>query len=129
MRKNYRVGITEFQGIEGAYLVISGRWKNDEHDYCTPMVSFLFDGGDFAAEWEPQHGPIQIWEKCTAEHPKCEKHYFYDYVVKVFGNWSQLAVSNNGLPSSFVDGNYEHIYSVLKQWTEGREHEPVEDAE
>lgn len=126
MRKDKRVGITEFQGIPNAFLIISGRWKTDEKDYCVPMVSFLYDAGDWAAEWEPQHGPIQIWEKCDKDHPKAKEHYFYDYVLDTFGNWSQLAVNHNFLPQSFVEGDYEHIYSVLKSWTQDREPTEIE---
>jgi hypothetical protein len=127
-RKNIRVGVTDFQGIPNAHLIISGRWRDEERDFCKAMVSFLYDGGDFAAEWEPEHGPIQTWEKCTKDHPKAKEHYFYEYVVDVGLNWSQLAVNENHLPEMFTKGDYEWIFNVLKRWTQDREHKEIESS-
>lgn len=111
-----RVGISRFEGIENAYILVSARWRNEERDSVKATMSFLYDGGKFAAEWEPEYGPIQIWEKADGPGDGIGEHYFYDYVVDTTLNWSQLAVDREGLKKYFLDGNYHLIFAVLKEW-------------
>ena len=49
-------------GIENAWILCSAKPRTDEDDYGIPQVkatmSFLYDAGNVAAEWEPEYGPI-----------------------------------------------------------------------
>ncbi|MCP4142870.1 MAG: hypothetical protein GY755_21720 [Chloroflexi bacterium] len=79
-----------------------------------PNISFLYDSGNIAAEWEPEHGPIQIWRK--AESGK--EHYYYDFVEDISLNWSQTAVDDYSLPEYVHSGDFDYIFRVLKDWAE-----------
>lgn len=109
-------------GIENAYILISGYEKERDdgfnfktYDY---HVSFLYDGGNVATEWEPRHGPIQVWYKAAEENDDKREHYFYDYVLDRNLDWSQLAVEREGLHFALLYGDTSHIFSVLKRWCE-----------
>lgn len=116
-------GKARFDRIECAWLLISGHMRKDD-DYPTfkANISFLYDNEEIhvAAEWEPQHGPIQIWHRCEEDDEGAHEHYYYDYVNDGPLNWSQLAVDRAQLQSAFANGEYRYIYSVLKEWTENR---------
>ena len=107
--------------IENAWILCSAKPRTDEDDYGIPQVkatmSFLYDAGNVAAEWEPEYGPIQVWTKCEADTKDSRPHYFYDYVISNGWNWSQLAVDKAALPDAFAAGNYEHIFAELKAWS------------
>ena len=105
------------------YILVSATRKSGElyRDvyYAEPTMSFFYDAGDVAAEWEPRYGPIQVWSKCDETYDgkyKAREHYFYDFVIDIPGNWSQLSVETERLPQAFVRGDYDHIFSVLKSW-------------
>jgi hypothetical protein len=83
-------------------------------------VSFVYDAGIVAAEWEPEYGPIQVWEKCDKDADNAREHYFYDFTNSPGGNWSQMAVDSNQLPQAANRGDYDYIFSVLKEWTDNR---------
>jgi len=83
-------------------------------------MSFLYDTGDVAAEWEPEHGPIQIWNKCDKDSEGAREHYYYDFVDYSPMNWSQIAVSRHELPQAANNGDYDYIFQVLKDWAEGK---------
>ena len=108
-------------GIDNAWILCSGVIRDDDTYGGPPQVratmSFLYDAGSKAAEWEPQYGPIQIWTKCEEGAENSRPHYFYDYVLQDGWNWSQLAVDKAALPDAFAAGNYEHIFAELKAWS------------
>lgn len=114
-----RVARLPFPGIEGAYILISGseRPREPYHSGGTrvnSLMTFFYDAGEWAAEWEPQYGPIQVWHKAASGKP----HHFYDFTDSDALNWSQLAVDDNELPRAFIDGDYRYIFTVLRQWAE-----------
>jgi hypothetical protein len=109
---------------DNCYVLVSAHKAKEQHfpddvniEY---VVSFLYDAGNVACEWEPKYGPLQIWMKCSAEDDGAKEHYFYDYENAPNMSWSQLAVNNNGMKEAFLAGNYEHIFEVLKDWAESR---------
>lgn len=119
---NDTVKIIPFPYIENAYVIISFH-KNDRIDFdisIDTVITFLYDAGNVAAEWEPKYGPIQIWVKAEEETDKTKKHYFYPFVEDIWGNWSQLAVETEQLKEYLIEGNYKYIFYVLKKWTENR---------
>ncbi len=121
--KQKRVGKAAFDGIPNAYILVSASQRDMKEtfgDYkCQATMSFLYDAGDVAAEWEPEYGPIQVWRKANANTPEAKEHYFYDWVENCPGNWSQMAVEENELPQAFVGGDYRYIFGVLQGWAEG----------
>ena len=80
------------------------------------VISFLFDAGEYAAEWEPECGPIQVWHKCTADAPNAQEHYYFDFTDSLPGNWSQMAVDDNALPQAAHRGDFDHVFAVLEKW-------------
>ena len=42
-------------------------------------------------------------------------HWFYKYYAGQ-GHWSQLAVKESGINKAFLEGDYNHIFSILKEW-------------
>lgn len=114
-----RVGKSKFDGIENAYILVSAYRDKSEQDLRLAFrynMSFLYDAGGVAAEWEPRHGPIQIWEEADKQQTDVKDHYFYDLVIDDPLAYSQLAVDREHLQDAFVAGNYAHIFEVLKRW-------------
>jgi hypothetical protein len=110
-------------GIENGYILLSFGERGRELgcvqvDY---IVSFLYDAGDTAAEWEPKYGPIKIFWKCESDHPKATRNYFYEYVIDEPGNWAQHAVDDYELPRRAIDGDLGAIFFVLKEFSERNE--------
>ena len=119
MRNNRRVAVMKFEGLDNCYILTSACWKDSTKDFCTPVVSFFYDGGNIGAEWGAPYNPIQVWNKAEELNENTQENYFYDYVTKdSFGQWSQLAVNDNHLSESYVEGDYEHIFLVLKRWAD-----------
>jgi len=83
-----------------------------------PHISFLYDGGKFAAEWEPEHGPIKVWSKSEKGNEDVKEHYYYDFVFDMPADYSQLAVDNLQLPHAAESGDYNYIFEVLKEWAD-----------
>jgi len=109
-----RVGKAEYK--PNCYILVSAS-KRDMKETLGEFrvrahISFLYDSGTIAAEWEPEYGPIQVWEMADSG----KEHYFYDFVVDTPLNWSQLAVENNELSQAFNAGDYDYIFNVLKDW-------------
>jgi hypothetical protein len=100
----------------GAYILVSARRRQDDPSFIKATMSFLFADGDYAAEWEPEYGPIQKWHKCEKDAPDAKPHFFFDFTDNKPGEWSQTAVDSNGLKDAFLAGNYYHIFSVLQNW-------------
>ena len=102
------------------WLLLSGidsrDGQSDYIGYVDYVASFLYDAGDVAVEWEPKHGPIQVWHKCEKDAEGAKEHYFYDYENSPPGSWSQLAVEGNNMHFHFFAGNYDYIFTVLKEW-------------
>ena len=80
------------------------------------LMSFLYDVGEYAAEWEPEYGPIQEWHKCEEGAEDSREHYYFDFTDSGPGNWSQMAVDTHELPQAANRGDYDYIFSVLKDW-------------
>lgn len=100
-----------------------------------PTMSFLYDSGEVAAEWCPPYGPIQIWHKAEEgkiyskstmfddepkEYVEAQSHYAYPFIIPKLAEWSQLAVREYELAEYAIDGNYDYIFNVLKDWTKER---------
>ena len=93
-----------------------------------PHVTFLADSGDgFAAEWEPQYGPIQIWTKCaedwSGESPLGSKiesraHWHFPFVQDGTFDYSQMAVEEEGLPGMLSGGDLDGVFDVLQRWAD-----------
>ena len=113
---NKNVRCIPFPGIENAYVVISG-YKTKAGNGVKKCMSFFYDNGAIGAEWEPDYGPITIIYKCNKKDEESRPHWFYDFYTGQ-GHWSQMAVEEEGLPSAFLDGDYEYLFLVLKKWSD-----------
>ena len=115
-----KVAILPFPEIENAYVIISATQKDPEKHYgeyfVNPIMTFFYDAGNVGIEWEPEHGAIQVWNKCEKDDVGAKEHWFFDYQNSPGGSWSQLAVSERELPQAFVNGDYKYIFNVLKEW-------------
>ena len=114
---NKNVKCIPFPGIENAYVVISGHKSEKSGNGVSGCMSFFYDNGKIGAEWEPDNGPIRVLYSCDKDHEEAMEHWFYDYCTG-YGNWSQLAVEEEGLPKAFLSGDYEHIFNVLRSWSD-----------
>ena len=112
-RKN--VKCIPFPEIDNAYVVISA-FKSKNGNGLTKCMSFFFDHGDIGAEWEPDNGPITVIYKCAEDNKDAQEHWFYDYCTG-YGNWSQLAVQDEGLHTAFLSGDYVYLFAVLQSWS------------
>jgi len=108
--------VAEIKDFPGAYILVSAQRRNDCPDFIKATMSFLYVDGDYAAEWEPEFGPIHKWHRCEKDIPGANEHYFFDYTDTRPLEWSQLAVDDNRLKEAFLSGNYQHIFSVLRRW-------------
>lgn len=102
---------------------------NSYTDFSTePQITFAYIGESIAAEWDGHCGPIQLWFKCEKdtiiEYETICEHWIYDYAYGA-GHWSQMAVDHNNLPRAFNEGNYNHIFDVLKQFVKERENKEI----
>lgn len=79
-------------------------------------ITFLFDGGSTCVEWEPKHGPVQLWHKCGEGDEDARPHHFYDWHNTTPLSWSQLAVGDNQLPQAMLRGDYDYIFGILGEW-------------
>lgn len=108
---------------ENCYILLSFGERDRQFGcvQCDYIVSFLYDAGDTAAEWEPKYGPISILWKCGADHPKAKRHYFYDHIIDEPLNWAQNAVDDYELPRRAIDGDLQAIFWVLREFAERSE--------
>jgi hypothetical protein len=120
MNKVLKVSVPEY-GV-GAFILYSASKRNMEEtlgDFrVTNHFSFAYVSGDYAAEWEPQYGPIQVFHKCEKDSEGSREHYIFDYDNSPGGNWSQMAVDEMELPQAASRGEWKYIFSVLKEWSE-----------
>ena len=123
---NKRIKCIPFPGIAHAYVVISAYKEERNGNGVAKCMSFFYGGESIGAEWEPEHGPITVLYKCPKEDKDAQPHWFYGYYTGQ-GNWSQLAVEHEGLPAAFIEGDYAHIFSVLKDWATCEEGEQTDD--
>ena len=145
-----RVAILPWPGLENFYLCLSGAssprylaqgWftENPKHNEkpftktkhglyreidSEARISFVYEKDGIAAEWDGECGPITLWKKFkekdeTHEFDKPHPHWLWNFATGR-GNWSQLAVTENNLPKAFINGDYEHIFNVLKEWVDAR---------
>ena len=112
----------EHPDLPGAYVLLSGRRKDTDGipgDWTAePFVTFFYDAGTVGAEWEPKHGPIQIFTKADCISEGTKEHYFYPFVRDEPMAWSQIAVEREGLKEALAAGSFEYIFLVLKKWAE-----------
>ena len=109
--------VIKTQWKENCYIISSFPIRKDDEEFMVEsFVSFLYDKGNIAVEWEPQYGPVQVWIKGSKETGK--EHYFYDYVEDTPFNWSQMAVDSNRLKQAAYYGNFDHIFEVLKRFAD-----------
>lgn len=122
MKRVLKVNVPEYG--EGAIVLYSAAKRDMDETLGEFRVknnfSFAYIDGDYAAEWEPEHGPIQIWHKCEKDAENAKEHYIFDYHDSHCGNWSQLAVDRHELPAAANAGNWQYVFSVLKDWCEDR---------
>jgi len=100
------------------YVLVSGsrldpKNKFDEFDVVA-HVTFLYDAGNIAAEWEPEHGPVQLWDKCEEGDEGASEHYYFDYTNSPSLNCSYAVVEDYRLPQAFYRGDYDYIFKVLE---------------
>ncbi len=100
---------------ENCYLLLTARKTENR---VKPFITFFYDAGDVAAEWECTSGPIMRWYRCGADHPQAESHFFWDWHRPVLFPWSQLAVEREGLPNFFLEQNFDAIFNILRFWAE-----------
>ena len=105
---------------EGAHVIYSASKRDVKETFGDIRVknhfSFCFINGDYAAEWEPEYGPIQVWNKCNKDDENAKPHYIFEYENSPGLNWSQLAVDGNELPRSANEGDWQYIFGVLRRW-------------
>lgn len=86
-------------------------------------ISFTYVESGIAAEWDGEHGPIQLWFKCEDgyknEYDEASAHWLWPFAYGS-GHWSQLAVDGAMLPRLFNEGNYAAIFSELRSWVKSR---------
>ena len=114
MATNRNVICIPFPCIENAYVVISG-YKVDTSNGVKKCMSFFFDNGDIGVEWEPDYGPITKISKLNEGDDGAIPHWFYPYYGGN-GDWSQMAVNEEGLGLAFLDGDYKKLFAILKDW-------------
>jgi len=107
---------------KGAYVIYSASKRDFKDTFGEFQVknqfSFCYIEGDYAAEWEPEYGPIQVWHKCEKDAENAKPHYIFDFTDSPGANWSQLAVNKYELPRSANQGDWKYIFNVLKDWTD-----------
>jgi hypothetical protein len=120
---NPSIKIIPFPDVENAFIVISAGKTNDDHFKVRKNISLVYATEKGGAEWEPDFGPITILTPCDKNHESAKSHWLYPFFTGN-GNWSQCAVERERLPSAFLEGDYNYIFSVLKRWA-SREEETI----
>lgn len=144
-----RIAILPWPGMENCFLCLSGalkrktqygeKWYTNIHEEHTQRficsntvearISFAYREKNVAAEWDGEYGPIQIWYKCDKDYKEgydeAREHWLFDYAYGT-GHWSQIAVEENHLAQSFNEGDYAHIFSVIRRFVRDRENDNVE---
>lgn len=157
-----RIAVLPWPQRPGCYIVLSGKkarewregpnWHNaktrDErtlfsaYEYrSTPCITFTYQQDGVAAEWDGDHGPIQLWFRYDGDPTENSdarqydgkwhidqdggrteivfRHWLWPFATGL-GHWSQMAVEREGLPQAFVAGSYDEIFSTLQQWVRSR---------
>lgn len=121
--------VLELEFAPNSFILLSGH-KNErqcegtdgpfDQLNITPIISFLYRNEETgsAVEWEIECGPIQIYTRAAEREEGAEPHYAWPFILPRGMDWSQLAVNREGLPSAFFHGDYEHIFAVLKRWSD-----------
>ena len=129
---------------EGAMVVISGQKRDDyqpvgwkwhskktDMDYypeshlrTNAIVSFCWNAGKVAAEWDGASGPIQLWfsEPGDLDHDPIDPHWIFPKAWG-YGCSTQIAVNEMQLPEAFHYGEYQRIFNTLRHWAESRQEE------
>jgi len=109
---NPSIKIIPFPAIDNAYIVVFA--VRSERGLRSNM-SFLFIARNLAVEWEPEYGPITLLYPTSINDEEGKPHWLYENCKT---DWSQLAVERSSLRESFLMGDYEYIFNVLKDWSE-----------
>ncbi len=119
---NKTIVMTKIPNIEDAYIVVSfSREKINSLLNCDSIsisknLSFFYDlGKGKAVEWEPKYGPLTFIEECDKDHDNAQPHFFYKYCTG-YGGWSQLIVDNKDMKNILLDGDYERIFEIMKEF-------------
>lgn len=127
--KNKSIKVIPFPEIENAYIVISCFPDKDHGNGIKSNMSFFYGTEKSGAEWEPNHGPITkitpYYKDYAGGYGSAIEHWFYDYCTG-YGDWSQLAVDQEGLSDYFREGNYPAIFRILERWS-GQEEKCTSD--
>lgn len=137
-----RVKILPWPDRENCFLVISGqlqqkskygdKWYigHEEHEQrfhpsetCEARITFTYANDKVAIEWDGEHGPITCYYKCDKDYEDgydtAREHWIFDYAYGQ-GYWTQIGVDDNNLVQSFNQGDYDHIFNVLKRFADER---------
>jgi len=131
---SYPKNVLQLAQDEHRRVCINARWDPDkrtrEQTDVLQTVSFVYIDGHFAAEWETIYGPISI-VRCAdlpagqqpASRDKAKdgdivRHHIFPHVYHEFGRCNQSAVDQRGLPQAYVDGRYDYIWHVLRDFVE-----------
>ncbi len=118
MNSVLKVNVPEYG--EGAYILYSASQRSYDETGGDFRVknhfSFAYINGNIAAEWEPENGPIQIWDKCDKDAEGAKEHYIFEYTNSGGWNWSQMAVDTADMPRMVNGGHWQYIFNVLKDW-------------
>ena len=110
--------IIEHEYKENCFILTSFVVKPDDYmgQTATPTVSFLYRNEQYAAEWEVQYGPIQMWEKAEEGEEGAKEHYVYPFIKNIHANWSQLGAERAGLKGFLQRSEFNAIFNALKHW-------------
>lgn len=146
-----RVAVLPWPEMPGCYLVLSGamnkrqlhgeKWyaghvenkiQYEDEPRCNATITFTYVANGIAAEWDGEHGPIQLWYKSTEGHKEgydeARAHWLWPWAFGA-GHWSQMAVKDADLTNSFNKGDWSLIFSELKSWVHSRLNEASEAGE
>lgn len=106
----------------GCYILISAHGNYDDYgDFRSkPNFSFFVDLEGTAVEWDGASGPLQVFRECAEDAEDAREHYFYDFQNASPMAWAQGYVDEMELPKSFVEGNYDYIFRVIRDFCESQ---------
>lgn len=121
-RLSERIKRIEYNGRPGCYIVISGeKLEKDTIDAETrakPVISFLYAGEVYGAEWFVDCGVLETLKKVdkmnAVLYPNIIEHWHYRYAER---DGSSHAVISERLSDHFLLGDYDRIFDVLQRWS------------
>ena len=99
------------------------RWQFDHRPHTEVRLSFTYVEDGIAAEWDGEHGPIQLWFKSHEGFKdgfdEARPHWLWPFAFGA-GHWSQQAVERADLTGAFNRGDYDRIFGELRAWVRDR---------